>query len=206
MGQHKASHVPNAARPYELAIIMSQLGRILFASYLFKIEESSGFLTMAPVIFLGFIVHAVLPFCFRLRFFLLLSLASFIILYGPKQGGGLIAVSLCIIGICHFPVALRFRLGALLVVVGFLAAIRAHVIVTFWAYLPIALIPAMAVMFMFRMMVYLYDLRHEKTPASVWERLSYFFLLPTACFPLFPVIDFNTFRRTYYDRGEAEIY
>jgi hypothetical protein len=61
-------------------------------------------------------------------------------------------------------------------------------------------------MFMFRLMLYLYDLRHERKPATVWERLSYFFLLPNVCFPLFPVVDYQTFRRTYYDKDAAEIY
>ena len=36
--------------------------------------------------------------------------------------------------------------------------------------------------------------------------LSYFFLLPNVAFPLFPVVDFATFRRTYYDRDALQIY
>src|SRR5687768_6868958 len=76
-------------------------------------------------------------------------------------------------------------------------------------------------MFMFRLMIYLYDLRHEEKlvakggaatarpavqPASVWARLSYFFLLPNVLFLLFPIVDYRTYRRTYYDRKPQEIY
>ncbi|MGH8203578.1 MAG: hypothetical protein ACREST_03155, partial [Steroidobacteraceae bacterium] len=38
------------------------------------------------------------------------------------------------------------------------------------------------------------------------QRLGYFFLFPNICFPLFPVIDYQTFKRTYFDRAEPEIY
>jgi len=61
-------------------------------------------------------------------------------------------------------------------------------------------------MFMFRLIVYLYDLRHEKKPAPAAQRLSYFFLLPNVCFPLFPVVDYKTFVGTYYDQDEHRIY
>jgi len=59
---------------------------------------------------------------------------------------------------------------------------------------------------MFRLIIYLYDLRHEKKSATIWERLSYFFLLPNVCFLLFPVVDYQTFRRTYYNDDPYEIY
>ena len=56
------------------------------------------------------------------------------------------------------------------------------------------------------MIIYLYDLRNEKTPAPIAMRLSYFFLLPNATFPFFPFIDWGAFRRTYYDRPPIEIH
>ncbi len=59
---------------------------------------------------------------------------------------------------------------------------------------------------MFRLIVYLYDLRHDKTPVSIPATLSYFFLLPNVVFPLFPVVDYKMFRRTYYDADHQEIY
>ena len=59
-------------------------------------------------------------------------------------------------------------------------------------------------MFMFRLVVYLYDIRHEK--ASLSRSISYFFMLPNVCFPMFPVVDYKGFRRTYYDADEHQIY
>ncbi len=63
--------------------------------------------------------------------------------------------------------------------------------------------PIIGAMFMFRLVIYLYDLRNERGSVSIWQRLGYFFLLPNICFPLFPVVDYQTFRRTYYDRPRA---
>lgn len=61
-------------------------------------------------------------------------------------------------------------------------------------------------MFMFRLIVYLHDLRHSKLELSPTWSLAYFFLLPNVCFPLFPVVDFKRLRKTYYDRPGHQIY
>ena len=41
---------------------------------------------------------------------------------------------------------------------------------------------------------------------SISHSLSYFFLLPNVVFPFFPVVDYNTFCRTYYDEERFQIY
>ena len=61
-------------------------------------------------------------------------------------------------------------------------------------------------MFMFRLISYLYDLKHDPGLASIPRSLSYFFLLPNVCFPLFPVVDFKTFCRQYYNDDRHRIY
>ena len=66
--------------------------------------------------------------------------------------------------------------------------------------------PILGSMFMFRLVVYLYDLQHESVPFSLWCSIGYFFLLPNVCFPLFPVIDYKTFHRTYYDADAFQTY
>ena len=61
-------------------------------------------------------------------------------------------------------------------------------------------------MFMFRLMVYLYDLKHRTAPFSPARAISYFFMLPNVCFPLFPVVDYKTFCSTYYNEDWPRIY
>src|SRR5271165_6021489 len=60
--------------------------------------------------------------------------------------------------------------------------------------------PVLGAMFMFRMIIYLYDLRHTPGPANLTDYLSYFFLLPNYYFLLFPVVDYQTFRNSYFKR------
>ena len=53
-------------------------------------------------------------------------------------------------------------------------------------------------MFMFRLIIYLYELKHAKAPETLVDTLSYFFLLPNFCFTLFPVVDYRTMQRGYF--------
>lgn len=189
-----------------LFLIVLQLGFILIVAHQFAIEENYGFSEIIPLIFVGFVVHALLPLRFRPPFFLALSLAAIVTILGLKQGTALIIVGLGMISLCHLPVAFAIRVGLLIFVGAGLAVVRGGWIETSWESLPIIILPILGAMFMFRLMIYLYDLRHEKEPVSIWQRLSYFFMLPNVCFLLFPVVDYQTFRRTYYDGAPEGIY
>jgi hypothetical protein len=62
-------------------------------------------------------------------------------------------------------------------------------------------------MFMFRLIVYFYDLRHDKTPVSVTRTLSLFLHVAQCVFS--PVSRSSTtrhFRRHYYDDDAYRIY
>ena len=60
-------------------------------------------------------------------------------------------------------------------------------------------------MFMFRMIIYLYERKHAQGREPLVDTLSYFFLLPNYVFPHFPVVDYRTFQRGYFARGIHEI-
>lgn len=92
--------------------------------------------------------------------------------------------------------------GFLLLFLGaVLISQRAKLLPTPWSE---AIWPILGSMFMFRLIVYFYDLRHDKAPVTAAKSLSYFFMLPNACFPrLFPVIDFKTYRRSHYYSVDA---
>ena len=183
-----------------------QLALVVLVIYLYQIEEQLGLVRIAPMILGGFIVHALLPLKWRMPFFLFLSLAGIVMVLGYPYGLVLIGLGLLLIGICHLPVAFSLRMVLLLSVVAVLAAIRAKWIILAATPISSLVIPVLGAMFMFRLIIYFYDLRHERKPATIWERLSYFFLLPNVCFLLFPVIDYQTFRRTYYDQPDQQIY
>ena len=66
------------------------------------------------------------------------------------------------------------------------------------AVIPDNVLPIVASMFMFRMLIYLYELKHVKTRETLVDTLGYFFLLPNYCFMHFPVVDYRTMQRGYF--------
>jgi len=183
-------------------VILLQLGLLTVLLRQFQIE-SAAFLRLALLAFGGFAIHAVLPMRYRLPFFLALSLVGTVLVLDIANGLSIIGIGLVLIGICHLPLSFRLR-GTLLVLVGaLLATLRAK-----WLQAPVsdAIWPILGSMFMFRLIVYFYDLRHNTAPVSPVRTLAYFFMLPNACFPLFPVVDYKAFQRNYYDDDAYRTY
>ena len=174
-------------------VLELQLGLLVLVIRQFHLENRA-LLLLVVVAFAGFTIQAVLPPRLRLPFFLLLSLTGIGLVMGVTTGATLVGIGLVLVGACHLPLPLWQRVAVLLALGTILALMRA-------ALLPLpfslALWPILGSMFMFRLIVYVYDLAHDRTPVSATRSLSYFFLLPNVCFPLFPVVDFKTFRRTY---------
>jgi D-alanyl-lipoteichoic acid acyltransferase DltB (MBOAT superfamily) len=186
----------------EFGLLVAQLALLAVVIRQFQIE-SSAFLRIALLAFGGFAVHAVLPFRYRLPFFVGLSFTGIWLIFGAGSGAWLVGIGLLLIGVCHLPVPLLGRVGLLALIAAGLASLRMDWLRAPW---PQAIWPILGSMFMFRLMVYLYDVSHERAPVSAWRTLAYFFLLPNVCFPLFPVVDYKTFRRGYYDRKAVHIY
>jgi len=179
-----------------------QLALFVACVYLFSIE-SRAFFQLSVLTLAGFTLHQLLPTTWRLHFFLLLSLSGITLVMGWANAISLICLGLALIGICHLPIAFRSRVALLVASGALLAVARGGLVPVPWSG---AIWPILGSMFMFRLIVYMHDLRHETEPPSAVRTLSYFFLLPNICFPLFPVVDFKAFRRTYYDGKAFETY
>jgi hypothetical protein len=182
------------------SIMLIQLGAIVVILRQFQIE-SRAFREVAVLTFVGFAVHYFLPQKFRLLFFAALSMASVVLTLGLANAAWLLGFGLVLMGICHLPLKLWLRVGLLLLAGGFAAAAKVEWISGPWS---AAVWPILASMFMFRLIVYVYDIQHEKM--SLARSISYFFMLPNTCFPMFPVVDYRGFRRTYYNAEQHEIY
>ncbi|MGH8682019.1 MAG: hypothetical protein ACREVP_11030, partial [Burkholderiales bacterium] len=183
-------------------VILAQLALLTLVLRQFQIE-SGAFRDLWLLALGGFAVHAFLPLRYRLPFFLALSLAGIALVLGPVHGAWLVAVGLGLIGICHLPLAFATRIAILLAAAAVLVAQRSQWLPAPWSE---AIWPILGSMFMFRLIVYLYDLKHQSKPSTPWQSLAYFFMLPNACFPLFPVVDYKTFCRNYYDDDAYRIY
>jgi hypothetical protein len=183
-------------------VVLAQLGLFVLVLRQFQIE-SGAFIRLALLAFAGFAIHAWLPLRYRLPFFLALSLAGIALVLGVANGFWIVGIGLVLIAVCHLPFAFPTRIAILLALAAILVAQRAQWMPAPWSE---AIWPILGSMFMFRLIVYLYDLKHDSGPAAPLHALSYFFMLPNACFPLFPVVDYKTFRRNYFDDDAYRIY
>jgi hypothetical protein len=188
------------------AVMTIQLATILLLIRSYRIEEDFGLVKLLPLVFVAFLVHTWSPRRYRLPLFLAASLVAIVLLLSPLQALAVVIIGLGLIAVCHLPIPWGARVVLLLMIGGALAAIRAERVLLPWKTIATVVLPVVGALFMFRLIVYMYDLQHEKEPASVWQRISYFFLLPNVCFLLFPVVDYKTFVRTYYDDDATKIY
>jgi hypothetical protein len=186
----------------QLAFILVELALLALVIRQFTIE-SAAFVRLTVLAFAGFAVHALLPLRWRLGAFVLLSLGGIVLVLGLREGAWLMGLGALLIAICHLPIPFWWRVAVLVVVGAGLATMRIAPTVAPWS---AAIWPILGSLFMFRLIVYLYDLKHDKESFSLTRVLAYFFLLPNVCFPLFPVVDYRTFRRTYFDLDAAQIY
>jgi len=196
-----------------LGLAVAQLAVVVLLIERFRLE-SQAFRGLVWIALVGFPIHHLLPLRLRLPAFVALSLAGIAYVLGLEPTGWspalaaarglpLVAIGLLLIGICHLPLRWSARIAVLVATGVALAACRAE-----WLRVPAldAVWPVLGSMFMFRLILYVYDMRHEKGPTRPSRSLAYFFMLPNVAFPLFPVVDYKTFARRYYDEPAFEIY
>jgi D-alanyl-lipoteichoic acid acyltransferase DltB (MBOAT superfamily) len=186
-----------------LAMTVGQLVLVALVTALFQVENTAFHDHLIPLTVVGFAVHHLVPAAWRQPFFVALSLTALVVILGTSNAAWLVALVGVFVAILHAPVSFRVRVALLLVAGGGLAALRGTGAATPWSS---ALWPVLGSMLMFRLVVYVYDQRHARPPIRLRETLAYLFLLPNVVFPLFPVVDFATFRRTYYDRPASSIH
>lgn len=166
--------------------------------------ESRGLYNILLLAVAGFVLQAILPRRWRMPCFALLSVASvFLVLHA----GGLWVIALggLLLGLSLLPVRYPVRLG-LLVAVGLALALVRVGRLSLPVPIPEPMWPVLAGMFMFRLALFLHTVRHEGTPKDLWGTIGYFFMLPNAVFPFFPIVDYKTFLRQHYDAPASGLY
>ncbi len=173
---------------------------------IYEVNNRIFFDVIILLITFGFIAHHHLPQKLRPPFFVLLGVGSIVALIGttyPLATVILIGLSLALFLIANLPIPLTARVVTLLIVGAGLAAMRVGWLNFGWASIAI---PLLGSVFMFRLAIYLYDSHNKKGPTGFWAKLSYFFLPPNPVFPFFPVVDYATFGRSYYNEDANKIY
>jgi hypothetical protein len=180
-----------------VACVAVQFGLLVLLVRLLDIER--GLLgDVLVVAWLGFAVHHYLPLRLRLPFFTLLSMASIPVAVGIRLGAFVLLAGMVLIALCHAPWRFYWRVAALAAFGVVLLAFRITSLAP-----PVVVL---ASMFVFRIIIYLYDHKHRTAPFSFFRATSYFFMLPNVCFPHFPLVDYKTFCTTHYNDEPLRIY
>ena len=188
---------PDVAR---FTSLMAQLGLVLAVFYFYRIEEPA-FGILSVLVVAGFAIHYWLPFDWKQPFYITWSVAGAFVMLQPTTAVLLVGMGLALFGIVRSPLAFRTRL----IVVASVAAVLIYARATMSFGIPFEFWPVFGSIFMFRFLVYLYDAAYAKERPALKDFLTYFFVLPNYYFVLFPVIDYQTQRQTYYRRNINDI-
>jgi len=192
-----------AAAAVRFAAVTGELVLVALVMRAFQIETPAFYQLLVPLIVFGFVVHHLLPARHRLSFFVALSVAGVVLVLGWLNAAWLLALVLAVVGLAHLPVRFNLRVALVVAAAVVLALLRAHPQRAPWS---LAIWPVLGSILMFRLIVYLYDLRHAQGPVDPRFTLAYFLMLPNVVFPLFPVVDYATFQRTWYEREPIATY
>lgn len=184
-------------------LIIVQLFLILLVVYLFKLEEANGLLLILTPLFIGFIVHSLVPLRYKPLIFVLTSVAGFCSVLGIETALILISIVLIMVIILSLRVNYYLKLTLFLAAATIIFLLRINFLSADWSAI---VTPLVGSIFMFRAILYLYEIRHSDLKPNFIQSVSYFLMLPNITFPLFPIVDFKIFIKTYYDSKATELY
>jgi alginate O-acetyltransferase complex protein AlgI len=175
------------------------LALLLAVFKVYRIEERAfqgrAFQTLVTLALLALPVHYLAPFRFKKPLFVAVSVLGLFWIFGPQVAAVVLAASAILLGICFLPIPWIARAAAVGTFAVAVACARPGLPRN---YVPDNVLPIVASMFMFRIIIYLYELKHVKSRETLIDTLSYFFLLPNFCFMHFPVVDYRTMQRGYF--------
>jgi alginate O-acetyltransferase complex protein AlgI len=173
---------------------------LLFAVFkVYRIEERAfqgrAFQTIVALAILALPVHYLVPYRFKKSVFVAISVIGLFWVFGSQVALVVLAAAALLIGICFLPIPWIARVTIAAALAAAMAWARTEITQLL---VPGNVWPIVASMFMFRLIVYLYELKHAERRESLIDTLGYFFLLPNYCFMHFPVVDYRTMQRGYF--------
>ena len=175
------------------------LALLLAVFKVYRIEERAfqgrAFQTLVTLALVALPVHYMAPFRWKKPLFVAISILGLFCVSSAQIAAIVLGLATVLIGICFLPISWIGRATLIGGVALVLAVARSGLSRTV---IPDNVLPIVASMFMFRMLIYLYELKHVKTRETLIDTLGYFFLLPNYCFMHFPVVDYRTMQRGYF--------
>lgn len=190
-------------RNSDYATFLLLLGGLTALVHLYHVEEHLALPKVMLIILVAAAVQALLPLFWRLPLLIAATITAAFLVTGPMAGAILIATAFAIISITFLPLNSVSKAVILGILTAILVAARAG-----WIPFPQAriVLPYIGSFFMFRMLLYGYEIRTGQSGGNSLQRIHYFFMLPNLAFTIFPVIDLATYQKSYYARPAYQIY
>ncbi len=176
---------------------------ILYIVNQFQFEKSSGIIDYSPHIIVAFVVYNFFSVRYRPTLLFVFCLVIIYSAFGMLAGSFITVLGLGLIAICHLPIRFNFRLFLILLGTVALIVFRTEIIFIPWMTMSAMYL---APMFMFRLIIYLYEIKHGLLPVSKWQSVVYFFMFPNIFFLFFPIIDYKTYLKTYHNVADSEVW
>ena len=176
--------------------VFGHLALFLWIFHIFHIE-ARAFSLLFGIALAALPIHYSLHYRWKKPFFIAVSILGLGAIFGTWVTLYVLGFSTLLIGACYLPVRWAAR-AAVVAAIGIVCTLLRPAGVA--TSIPSNVWPVLATMFMFRIMIYLYEIKHAKKSETVTDTIGYFFLLPNYCFPLFPVVDYRTLQRGYFAR------
>ena len=191
----------HAAYLGQCGLLILQLLIISVFIHHFNVESAFNLPLLFSLVIGAFVLRFLIPREYRQWFFVLMTICALLIVLAWQQTLIFLAIAFTMIGVCNLPLGLKWRQLILLGIVIWLGSIRFGYGTQWVASSTLILLSSM---FMFRMLLLLYELKHQKEEVPIETQVSYFLMLPNVIFPLFPVVDYKLFQRSYLSSVDLE--
>jgi alginate O-acetyltransferase complex protein AlgI len=171
-----------------------QLGLLLVIFKKYQIE-GRAFLAVVTLAFWALPVHYLAPYAWKKPLFVAASIGGMFWVFGATVTAIVLGLASVLIGVCFLPLTWTSRTAWMALFCLILALARSQPVLDV---IPSTVWPVLATIFMFRMMIYLYEVKHARAPETLIDTVSYFFLLPNFSFMHFPVVDYRTLQRGFF--------
>ncbi|QEH37731.1 hypothetical protein OJF2_63220 [Aquisphaera giovannonii] len=187
---------PEACRRRLLPFLrsMALLGLLLWLFHAYQIE-GRAFLALVTIACAALPVHYLAPFRWKKPLFAATSVAGLFWVIGAGPAAAVLGLAAVLIGTCYLPIRWSARAAILAALGAGMGVAKAQGLL---AIVPATAWPIAGTMLMFRLILYMYELKHAKRPEGLVDTVGYFFLLPNYCFLHFPVVDYRTFQRGFF--------
>lgn len=175
---------------------------LLLVSYCVHVLQLESILDVPNLIVLTLATCVVVRFAsprFHTYVVLISGIMASYLLLGLVEGSQLIGLIIFYYSLAHMPLSQVFRIILMIAVGILLGFLHAGYLGTNLG-IDNNIIAIASYVFIFRMIYYMYETKHDKSIKFSLHNFSYFFLFPNLFIPLFPIIDYRKFRSSFHKK------